>query len=27
VSSVRMIASEKEGAEYHSLWASLVFGI
>lgn len=27
VSSVKMIASEKEGAEYHSLWASLVFGI
>jgi uncharacterized GH25 family protein len=27
VSSVRMIASEKEGADYHSLWASLVFGI
>jgi uncharacterized GH25 family protein len=27
VSSVRMIRSEKEGAEYHSLWASLVFGI
>jgi len=27
VSSVRMIASEKEAAEYHSLWASLVFGI
>lgn len=27
VSSVRMIHSEKEGAEYHSLWASLVFGI
>lgn len=26
VSSVRMIASER-GAEYHSLWASLVFGI
>lgn len=27
VSSVRMIHSEKAGAEYHSLWASLVFGI
>lgn len=27
VSSVKMIHSEKEGAEYHSLWASLVFGI
>ena len=27
VSSVRMIASEKTGAQYHSLWASLVFGI
>jgi uncharacterized GH25 family protein len=27
VSSVRMIKSEKEGAEYHSLWTSLVFGI
>ncbi len=27
VSSVRMIPSEKEGADYHSLWASLVFGI
>jgi len=27
VSSVKMIKSEKEGAEYHSLWASLVFGI
>lgn len=27
VSSVRMIKSEKEGADYHSLWASLVFGI
>jgi len=27
VSSVRMIASEKAGADYHSLWASLVFGI
>lgn len=27
VSSVKMITSEKEGAEYHSLWASLVFGI
>ena len=27
VSSVRMIKSEKEGADYHSLWTSLVFGI
>lgn len=27
VSSVRMVPSEKEGAEYHSLWTSLVFGI
>ena len=27
VSSVKMIHSEKDGAEYHSLWASLVFGI
>jgi len=27
VSSVKMIKSEKAGAEYHSLWASLVFGI
>ena len=27
VSSVKMIKSEKPGAEYHSLWASLVFGI
>lgn len=27
VSSVKMIHSEKTGAEYHSLWASLVFGI
>jgi uncharacterized GH25 family protein len=27
VSSVKMIKSEKEGAEYQSLWASLVFGI
>ncbi len=27
VSSVKMIPSEKEGAEYQSLWASLVFGI
>jgi uncharacterized GH25 family protein len=27
VSSVRMIHSETAGAEYHSLWASLVFGI
>ena len=27
VSSVRMIPSEKEGADYQSLWASLVFGI
>jgi len=27
VSSVKMIHSEKEGAEYHSLWASLIFGI
>jgi uncharacterized GH25 family protein len=27
VSSVKMIQSEKEGADYHSLWASLVFGI
>jgi uncharacterized GH25 family protein len=27
VSSVKMIKSEKDGAEYHSLWASLVFGI
>ncbi len=27
VSSVRMIHAEKPGAEYHSLWASLVFGI
>jgi len=27
VSSVKMIKSEKEGAQYHSLWASLVFGI
>ena len=27
VSSVKMIKSENEGAEYHSLWASLVFGI
>jgi len=27
VSSVKMIKSEKEGADYHSLWASLVFGI
>jgi uncharacterized GH25 family protein len=27
VSSVRMIASEKEGADYQSMWASLVFGI
>jgi len=27
VSSVKMINSEKEGAQYHSLWASLVFGI
>jgi len=27
VSSVKMIRSEKEGAQYHSLWASLVFGI
>lgn len=27
VSSVKMIRSEKAGAEYHSLWASLVFGI
>jgi uncharacterized GH25 family protein len=27
VSSVRMIHSEKAEAEYHSLWASLVFGI
>lgn len=27
VSSVKMIKSEKEGAEYHSLWASLTFGI
>lgn len=27
VSSVRMVPSEKEGAQYHSLWASLVFGI
>jgi uncharacterized GH25 family protein len=27
VSSVKMIKSETAGAEYHSLWASLVFGI
>lgn len=27
VSSVKMIKSEKAGAEYHSLWASLVFEI
>jgi uncharacterized GH25 family protein len=27
VSGVKMIKSEKAGAEYHSLWASLVFGI
>lgn len=27
VSSVKMIHSEKEGADYHSLWASLVFEI
>ena len=27
VSSVKMIPSEKEGADYQSLWASLVFGI
>lgn len=27
VSSVRMIKSEKDGADYHSLWTSLVFGI
>ena len=27
VSSVRMIKSGKDGADYHSLWASLVFGI
>jgi uncharacterized GH25 family protein len=27
VSSVKMIKSEMEGADYHSLWASLVFGI
>jgi uncharacterized GH25 family protein len=27
VSSVRMIKSEKAGADYQSLWASLVFGI
>jgi uncharacterized GH25 family protein len=27
VSSVRMIKSEREGADYHSLWTSLVFGI
>lgn len=27
ISSVHMIASEKTDAEYHSLWASLVFGI
>jgi uncharacterized GH25 family protein len=27
VSSVKMINSEKAGADYHSLWASLVFGI
>lgn len=27
VSSVTMIKSEKAGADYHSLWASLVFGI
>ena len=27
VSSVKMIKSETEGAQYHSLWASLVFGI
>lgn len=27
VSSVKMLKSEKAGAEYHSLWASLVFGI
>lgn len=27
VSSVKMIKSDKAGAEYHSLWASLVFGI
>lgn len=27
VSSVQMIHAEKPGAEYHSLWASLVFGI
>jgi uncharacterized GH25 family protein len=27
VSSVKMIKSEKEGAEYQSLWTSLVFGI
>ncbi len=27
VSSVRMIHAEKAGADYHSLWASLVFGI
>ena len=27
VSSVKMIKSEMAGAEYHSLWASLVFGI
>ena len=27
VSSVKIIKSEKPGAEYHSLWASLVFGI
>jgi uncharacterized GH25 family protein len=27
VSSVKMIKSEMEGADYHSLWSSLVFGI
>jgi uncharacterized GH25 family protein len=27
VSSVKMVKSEKEGADYHSLWASLTFGI
>jgi uncharacterized GH25 family protein len=27
VSSVKMIKSERVGADYHSLWASLVFGI
>ena len=27
VSAVKMVASEKEGADYESSWASLVFGI